>query len=276
MAVLGVIADVHGNREALEQVLRKLDLLDVEVIYCLGDLIGYCAEPNACIAIAKERALRCIHGNHELIALARLGYERCAPRPAYALRRTRQTLDGASRAYIEALPPYLEDGRAVFIHGGVDDVCEYMTSPARILANARALEARFPGKDVCFFGHTHAPKVYEVHGDRVVEHDGEGRMVFPGGGAPLFVNPGAVDGSRNPRDELARFAVFDDRARSITFYSVPYDHPAVEQRARDQGYRLPRAVAAWHKLAGLADRLVHFTRRARRLTSAITRRHDRC
>src|SRR5690349_966629 len=123
--------------------------------------------------MAHARGFRSIAGNHELIALEKLGFDRCGLSPSHALRRTRETLSHASRAHLTALPSHLvREGGLVFVHGSIDDVCEYMSNAGRILRNSRVCATRFPGARVCFFGHTHMAKVYEIRGEVVIEHPG--------------------------------------------------------------------------------------------------------
>ena len=256
MAQLAILADIHGNLEALEQVVAELDARGIDEIYCLGDLVGYCAEPNACVALARHRDFRSLTGNHELIALDKMDFDRCGRKPSHALRRTRETLDDASRVYLSALPSHLErGGDLVFLHGGVDDVCEYMSNAARILTNGKRFASRFPGAAVCFFGHTHVAKAYEMRGEHVHECHGHGRVRLDEPGAVYFVNPGSVDGSRGTGDKLARFCVFDEESRNLSFYTTRYDHQQVERRARRQGYRIPHTTLAWHRCVEAAERV---------------------
>jgi predicted phosphodiesterase len=259
MGKWAVLSDVHGNARALDAVLEGLDAEDVSDVACLGDLVGFCAEPNACVQTAVLRRFIAIAGNHELVALGTMGFERCGLAPAHALARTRRMLDRASREYLATLPEIARRGEAVLVHGSVDDPCEYMTTPEAILRSARALAERHPGARVCFFGHTHVPSAYEVRAGRADAVDAEGELLLAGS-STWFVNPGAVDGSRAPRDDgdaVARYVVVDDDGPRVSFKVARYDHDTAERQAREHGYRLPRATLAWHavyeRLANLAN-----------------------
>jgi predicted phosphodiesterase len=69
MAVYGVIADVHGNREALRVALEYLEAEAVDRLVCLGDIVGYNADANECVNMVMRRHVECIAGNHDLIAI---------------------------------------------------------------------------------------------------------------------------------------------------------------------------------------------------------------
>ncbi len=240
MAIHGILGDIHGNREALQAALAGLDALGVKRIACVGDLVGYNADPDACVALLRERGVASIAGNHDLIGTGRLGFERCSNKAMHSLKRTRSSLAAGTRAYLEALPSHLvlEPG-VLLTHGGVRDVQQYMTKPKHLLENAAYLREDFPGARICFFGHTHEQKVFEVDGESVVEREGAGEVTLHPG--PIyFINPGSVDASRKRAHKLAEYAVFDSLAGTIRFHQAPYDEGATEAKARDHGFRIDR------------------------------------
>ncbi len=244
MARIGVLGDIHGNREALAAVLAALERRGVERLACVGDIVGYNADPDECAAIVRERRMLAIAGNHDLIAVRRLGFSRCANNAAYALRRTRRAIAAETAAYLEALPLYREIERGVMlVHGGVRDVQQYMTTRATIEQNAAWLREDFPGARVCFFGHSHEQKVYEVDGDaREVTAD-----------KTYFINPGSVDASRKSRHKLAECAILDGDL--IEFVRVAYDAASAECKAAALGYRIPPWVDRAYSLRKRLSRL---------------------
>jgi predicted phosphodiesterase len=91
MAVYGVLGDIHGNIEALDAVLRVFDSRKITQLLCVGDVIGYNADSDACVARLRARRVRAIAGNHDLIGTRRLGFERCSNKARYALERCSST-----------------------------------------------------------------------------------------------------------------------------------------------------------------------------------------
>lgn len=241
MALYGLLGDIHGNREALQAVLERLDAMGVSRLLCVGDVIGYNADPDECAARLRMREALCIAGNHDLIGTGRLGFERCSNKAMHALKRTRRSLLPETAAWVASLPPHatVED-RYLLTHGGVRDVQQYMTQAKHIVENVGYLRHDFPGRTVCFFGHTHEQKVFEIAGDAVSDVDLEatdGRVVLRAD-REYFVNPGSVDASRKRHAKLAQFAVLDTREGSVAFAEVPYDDATTEGKARDHGYRI--------------------------------------
>ena len=237
MALYGVLGDIHGNVEALEAVLAALDRRGVRRLLCVGDVVGYNADPDACIALLRARDTQVIAGNHDLIGTRRLGFERCSNKARYSLQRTRQRLSQASGAWLRSLPSsLLVEGRLALVHGGVRDVQLYMTTPAHIRRNAELLREDFPTARVCFFGHSHEQRLYEVSGDEV--------QALPVGACRLaaerlyFINAGSVDAQRKREHRLAEFALFDSDAWTVEFHSVRYDAAATEAKAAVGGYRI--------------------------------------
>ncbi|HYY60668.1 MAG TPA: metallophosphoesterase family protein, partial [Burkholderiales bacterium] len=133
MALYGVLGDIHGNLEGLRAVLAALDARGVRELLCVGDVVGYNADADACAALLRRRGARVILGNHDLIATRRLGFERCSNNARYALARTRRTLGRDTREWLATLPErLLVDGEIALVHGGVRDVQLYMRTPQLI------------------------------------------------------------------------------------------------------------------------------------------------
>jgi predicted phosphodiesterase len=276
MTTFGIISDIHGNLEALTKALEALSERQVDRIVCLGDIVGYNPASNECIDALHARGIDSVAGNHDWIALGRLNFDRCADKPAFTLRRTRKDLSDTSRDLLATLPAQLVlEGDIVAVHGGVDDVQEYLFTPDRVGANAVRLAHAHPAARICFFGHTHDARLYSVHKNvasvraiqrrTVVSLDERGRI--------YFVNPGSIDASRKHDGArgTAEFAVFDSSARTIEFCAVDYDDARVEADARTRGYRMRKTDEWLYRTARFVRRGKAYLRtRAERALRAIT------
>jgi predicted phosphodiesterase len=254
MALYGVLGDIHGNREALQSALDRLHDRGVERLVCVGDLVGYNADPDECVLLLRLRNAICIAGNHDLIGTGQLGFDQCSNKAMHSLKRTRRALLPDTAQYLKTLPAHvlLED-RFLLTHGGVRDVQQYMTQPKHVLENIEYLRQDFPGIRICFFGHTHEQKVFEVAGTAVSERDVNDPIapVSLNGDCEYFINPGSVDASRKRESKFAECAVFDSDKLTVQFHRVPYDDATTEEKAQAQGYRMD----AWR------DRLYDIQRR---------------
>jgi predicted phosphodiesterase len=240
MAIYGILGDIHGNREALVAALALLDDQGIDHLVCVGDIVGYNADPDECVEILKSRRAKCIVGNHDLIGTGRMGFERCSNKAMHSLKRTRRELGSQAAAWLAELPTHrVLEGRFLLTHGGVRDVNQYMTRPRHFLENAGYLRQDFPGIRLCFFGHTHEQRVFEIDAGRASELDADLRLEMKPH-LDYFVNPGSVDASRKRAYKLAEAAVFDSTALTVEFHRVAYDDAATELKAESHGYRIDR------------------------------------
>jgi diadenosine tetraphosphatase ApaH/serine/threonine PP2A family protein phosphatase len=138
-----------------------------------------------------------------------------------------------------------------------------MVSTALVAHNAALLREDFPGARLCFFGHSHEQKIYEVDGEvtdamRVQEIPFQEKFAFRRE-RTYFVNPGSVDAARKSRHKLAQFAILDPGASAIEFHGVRYDAASSEVKARVFGYR----IGPW------TDRLYSWQRRLQRAAQKV-------
>jgi predicted phosphodiesterase len=243
MAIYGILGDMHGNKEALVAILQLLEKRRVEKIICVGDIVGYNADSEECISIMQKRGIPSIAGNHDLIAIRKLGFEKCSENAEYALRRTRSVLSQAAAEYLASLPSMMMPERnCVLIHGSVLDVQEYMLTPQQIQENSVLLDSEHPEWKVCFFGHTHEQRVYQIHRGSVIPIPASG-IVALARDRRYFINAGSVDASRKNGTRPAECAIWNSSESTIEFCRVQYDHSKSEHKARAQGYRINTATA---------------------------------
>ena len=94
---IAIVSDIHGNRQAFEAVLDAIDDADCEELWCLGDLVGYGAEPDACVELAREHAAICLAGNHDLGVAATLPLDEFSRGARLAATWTQETITAARR-----------------------------------------------------------------------------------------------------------------------------------------------------------------------------------
>ncbi len=127
---IAIVSDIHGNRQAFEAVLDAIDVSDCEEMWCLGDLVGYGADPDDCVALARENAAVCLAGNHDLGVRGSLPLEQFSRGAALAATWTRDTITPQTLEYLNQLEPSNLDEAVGLYHASPrDPVWEYVLSP---------------------------------------------------------------------------------------------------------------------------------------------------
>src|SRR6478672_5561228 len=127
---VAVISDIHANRHAFEATLEAVAASDAAELWCLGDLVGYGAEPDACVALAREHAAVCLAGNHDLGVRGTLPLEQFSRGAALAARWTQETITEETREFLDGLEPSNVDEAVGLYHASPrDPVWEYVVSP---------------------------------------------------------------------------------------------------------------------------------------------------
>ena len=127
---VAVVSDIHGNRQAFEAVLDAIAGSDCQEMWCLGDLVGYGANPDACVELARRHAAICLAGNHDLVVRGALPLEEFSRGAALAAQWTRDTITRETRTYLDELEPALLEEPVGLYHASPrDPVWEYVLSP---------------------------------------------------------------------------------------------------------------------------------------------------
>lgn len=235
-----IISDVHSNLPALLAVFRAVQRKPVDLLFCLGDLVGYGAQPNQVLdrlrRFGAERIF--VRGNHDRAGSGEsdaAGFNQVAME---AVLWTRNRLTPANRGFLRSLPlgPVVRHGVTI-CHGSLADEDEYLLSSG---AARRSFELL--GTSIGLFGHTHLPTAFEIRPDGHVE----GRVIRKDATLKLdptaryLLNPGSV-GQPRDRNPEAAYAILDLTRRSIRFRRVPYDIEAAQDGIRKAG--LPEILA---------------------------------
>ena len=230
-----ILSDIHSNLEALEAVLSAGDELGAEAVYCLGDVVGYGASPNECVARIRERAAICLAGNHDHAAVNLLdagGFNEDARR---AVSWTARALTPENADYLRGLPLTHRTRDVLYVHASPSEpgAWDYILR----LEDARYEFEQSPTR-LCFFGHTHRQIAYESR-DGHVGHTGSGDF-RANDGARYLVNVGSV-GQPRDGDPRAAFTVYDEEQESVRFVRVEYDIQKAAKRIAEAG--LPDLLA---------------------------------
>jgi predicted phosphodiesterase len=232
---VAVISDIHANLHALEAVTEAVDREAPDAIWCLGDLVGYGPQPNACCHWAAERTQLCLAGNHDLGVLGTVDLADFSPDAEAAATWTRTVLDDAARTYLSDLPSSTErDGVGLFHASPRDPVWEY------VLTWEAARDAiRDSGTDLTIVGHSHVPLAIVDGRGSIGGHAPAGTEIELNTGRWLL-NPGSI-GQPRDGDKDAAWLLLDLDARQASFRRAAYDVARTQAEIRERG--LPDALA---------------------------------
>ncbi len=234
---IAVISDIHGNSQALEAVLEEIGATECEEVWCLGDLVGYGASPDACVELTRRYATICLAGNHDLGVRGALALEEFSKGAALAAEWTRQTIAPETRQYLDTLEPSNLDEAVGLFHGSPrDPVWEYVLSS---LQAELCLDSQ--SHRVCLIGHSHvALSFWREPGTPASGQTREAGEELDLCAGEWLVNPGSV-GQPRDGDPRAAWLELDTVAWSAMYRRTDYDIGAAAAAIR--AARLPDSLA---------------------------------
>jgi predicted phosphodiesterase len=234
---IAICSDIHGNRHAFEAVIAAAESDGAEELWCLGDLVGYGAEPDACVALAARHAAVCLAGNHDLAVVGVLSLEDFSRGAALAAEWTRDVISRETREYLLSLRPQGDaEGIGLFHASPRDPIWEYVLSPLAAELCLDATDFR-----VSCIGHSHvALSFYRGDGEPTTgttRRDGEEVDLSAG---EWLINPGST-GQPRDGDPRAAWLALDTVARTATWRRAEYDIAGAQAAIR--AARLPDSLA---------------------------------
>lgn len=211
-----VISDIHSNLEALMKALTIIDEKNVDEIICLGDVVGYGANPNECVEIVRSRCSSIVLGNHDAAALDTSKAHDFNAIARKAVFWTAEHLTPASREFLSALPMTEKKGDILFVHSSpvAPDAWDYIIDTD----DASAAIHHFKEK-ICFIGHTHVPGIFSLRG--------RAKSVTPDD--QYLVNVGSIGQPRDGNPMLA-FGIFNSVSWEYELFRSEYDIQAAAEK----------------------------------------------
>jgi predicted phosphodiesterase len=229
-----IIGDVHGNLDALEAVLDDAREQGVHEFVCVGDVVGYNAEPAACLDRVMEIAGAVVRGNHDHYCSHDECLEDFHPLAANVVDWTRRQLSSEQIRYLRDLPLWRMIAGFCVVHSTLDmpDKWGYVYDTLEAAAHFN-----YQTVAVCFYGHTHLPIMFEQ--DRSVVRGTYGTVKIELG-KKYFVNVGSV-GQPRDGDPRAAYVIYDPKGRELQLRRVGYDVARAQAKIRQVG--LPERLA---------------------------------
>jgi predicted phosphodiesterase len=235
---IALLSDVHGNLPAFEAVLADVRAEGVDAIWCLGDLVGYGAQPDDCVALAREHCDVCLAGNHDLVVTEAIPIAEFSPSAATAALWTRENISAETLDFLRERNPSAPELEPSLYHASPrDPIWEYVLSAWQAEECMDAMNGR-----VAVVGHSHVALWFsrdadgELHGDQA----GAGEKADAAKGEWLL-NPGSV-GQPRDGDPRAAWLLLDREGWTATWRRVEY--PIDEAAAAIHRAGLPQDLAS--------------------------------
>jgi diadenosine tetraphosphatase ApaH/serine/threonine PP2A family protein phosphatase len=232
---LALISDIHANLEALEAVLEDVRAAKVSAVRSLGDLVGYGADPDACVARVREVASVSLLGNHDAVAIGERGDAEFNDLARDAIRWTKSMLSAESVSYLRGLPLEHREEDCLFSHAHPvhPEEWTYVFPGQHVEEIFESVSGR-----LLFVGHTH---VSAVANDRanLLHSFPEGKLRLEEG-VRYLINVGSV-GQPRDRDPRAAWGLLDLEASTYEQRRVEYDVLGAQRRILASG--LPGLLA---------------------------------
>jgi diadenosine tetraphosphatase ApaH/serine/threonine PP2A family protein phosphatase len=233
-----VLGDIHANWDAFRAVLKDIEGQHVDAHLCVGDIVGYGAEPAKCVKAVRQMGFRCVVGNHDHAAIGRLDINYFNYHAREAVEWTRAHLSIAAVEFLGGLDLVTEVDGVTLGHGTIHrpERFGYIETVFAAQLSFHAMNTR-----LAFLGHSHVPIAF-------LESEGQDSVTYTQSTelelrhvAKAIVNVGSVG---QPRDDDPRacYAVYDSDAQMVELHRVEYDIEAAQAKIRNAG--LPDVLAA--------------------------------
>jgi diadenosine tetraphosphatase ApaH/serine/threonine PP2A family protein phosphatase len=236
-----IISDLHANLEALEAVFTDMQPY-ADTVVCLGDIVGYNANPTECLELVQKECAIVIAGNHDQAACGLRLYDDFSEYARDAMHWTRAQLTPAWKQYLGSLPSTaIFGGCWLAAHGSPRDTDEYLFDALHFQEAFAYLEQYLPAMRGCFIGHTHLPMIWECTPAGVVTPaEVTARTVTLHPRRRYIINPGSV-GQPRYGGPAASYALLDDQTLTVEFRFVTYDIATAQEKIYDARLPLPLA-----------------------------------
>ena len=238
-----IIADMHGNWDALMAVLEDARQHGFEQVLVLGDLVGYGATPNQIVEEigSLEEPYHAIRGNHDKVVAGIDDGLNFNPTALLAARWTSEEMTPSNLDFVRDLPqgPMHIEPDLMICHGSLLDEDEYLLAAVDAAESLYSVEAQ-----VTFFGHTHIPSQFAYHRQEnqmeVAVLEGDEVVLDLKANTQYMLNPGSV-GQPRDRDPRAGYMIYDADAKRVVLRRLEYPIEQAQDRIRAAG--LPDVLA---------------------------------
>jgi len=235
----GIIGDIHGNLEALETAVEACREEGVRAFFCIGDIVGYGANPKECIETVLKLKTVCVAGNHDWAVSGKVDTVAFNESARQAVQWTQNELSEKEKDFLKDLDLVFENEDFTLVHGTLNRPQSFVY----LLDSSDAPDSFYlMSRSVCFVGHTHIPQILIQHEDKI--QIAQSSRVELEEGSKYIINVGSIG---QPRDgnPMAAYCIYDPDLQRIEIKRIAYDVKKAQEKIIQAG--LPEVLA--HRLA---------------------------
>ncbi len=232
----GIFSDIHSNLEASQAVMDAYKKEDIDKYFCVGDIVGYAADPQECIQKIRIQADITVAGNHDWASVDLFSIDYFNPVAKQAILWTREKLDKGDKIFLESLKLVYKNKDLTLVHGTLDspEDFNYMKSSYFVYKSFELLET-----NICFVGHSHIAGIFvkDKSGKLYYKEDNNIDIVE---GYQYIINVGSVG---QPRDGnfKAAYCIYDTETKKVQIKRINYNVNVTVKKIIQAG--LPRFLA---------------------------------
>ncbi len=232
-----IFSDLHSNLESLNSFLQITRTLNHDKKVFLGDLVGYGADPNACVDWVREQADIILSGNHDYAVLGKTELTYFNPDAYQACLWTRKKLTQENKDFLQTLPCEIVEDGIHWVHSSPfePEKWHYVVSSADGKINFDHFSTQ-----LCFLGHSHRPVIIEQGADGAITDCTTPTAWKLKGDCRYIINVGSLGQPRDGNPKPA-FVIFDSTVGTLEYRRYDYDFATTQRKILASG--LPSFLA---------------------------------
>lgn len=226
----GIFSDIHSNLEALEAVIHAYKKEGIDRYFCLGDVVGYAADPAECAEKVRILSSVTIAGNHDYACVGLFSLDYFNPLAKEAIIWTNRNITEKEYNFLAGLKLTFKNKEFTLAHGTLDrpEEFNYMTGDLAASSSFESLD-----NNLCFVGHTHIPGIFVRSHKGEIRYQSKAEAVIKEGNK-YIINTGSV-GQPRDGDPKAAYCVYDTKKKTVKVKRVSYDAQAARKKIVDHG-----------------------------------------
>ncbi len=231
----GIFSDIHSNLEAFQQAIDHFKAQSIDRLICLGDVVGYGANPAECLKLLEKITPYVIAGNHEWAVTGKLEPEALNWHAKEAILWTSRRINKHNWKYLRSLPLTYQEDDFYCVHGSLNEPEDF-----NYIMNSHQAQINFSrlNKQICFIGHSHIAEAFCL--DRGQIHYLQKKMINLEKNKKYTINVGSI-GQPRDRDPRLSLCLYDSKKKSLEFKRIRYNTRAAADKIAKSG--LPQFLA---------------------------------